>query len=294
MSDSTCRVRSSIPTFVTYVFGALYFSLMLAVGIWSFCTVKRNKKRHKLEQQQEHEQQLQLQLQLQVHSSSEEAIYKQQTSSSLSSANVHQESNTTSKKKSKSKQPSLIKSWFLDVWFRRRCFIPLLTHLIDQVTDVGVILNFWYLSRKQEKDKSVCQSITVLYLFIGSVFAFIFYRVVSSVAMYNQTKKCYRFLFQLLDLELYRTLWVNYKLGKGKPNNAQRWIQSQEAFLEAFPQTLIQLYYVVKVGTNEASGLVIFSFTMSLLSMIGKTVSEDKLMFEQEYQDFPMLSGSRV
>ena len=56
--------------------------------------------------------------------------------------------------------------------------------------------------------------------------AFLFYRVVSAAVLFKQTKDLKRFFYQLLDLELYRALYLNYKLNAPNPTNPQRWIQS--------------------------------------------------------------------
>ena len=53
--------------------------------------------------------------------------------------------------------------------------------------------------------------------------------------------------------------------------------------MEAFPQTVIQLFIVIKAGST-VTNFVLFSFLMSLWSIISKTVSEDKLLFKHPYR----------
>ena len=144
----------------------------------------------------------------------------------------------------------VLKLLIRDIWNKRKCYLPLITHFVDQMTDIGVILNFYFIYQNELKfgASEYCPEINGLYLFIASIFAFLFYRLVSSIIIFQQTKKVSRFFLQLFDFELYRALYLNYKLNANRPTNPQRWIQSLEAMLEAFPQTLIQLFFVVKVG----------------------------------------------
>ena len=67
-----------------------------------------------------------------------------------------------------------------------------------------------------------------------------------------------------------------------RPTNPQRWIQSLEGIFEAFPQALIQLFYITK--TNTINFLVVFSMIWSLWSIISKTSNEDELFFTKKYQ----------
>ena len=53
--------------------------------------------------------------------------------------------------------------------------------------------------------------------------------------------------------------------------------------LEAFPQTLIQLYFLVK--TSTINNVVIFSLLWSFFCIVSKTVTEDKFMFQEDYQN---------
>ena len=179
----------------------------------------------------------------------------------------------------------LLNLWFIDVWKKRKCYFPLLTHIIDQMTDVGVIIAFALLYLKEEKSshgRSYCEPINPLYLLILSLFSFWFYRIASAFAIYNQTKSVTRIILQLLDLELFRALLINYKLNTLTPSNPQRWIQSLEAVFEAFPQTLIQLFFVTK--TNSLDSLVLFSIIWSLWSIVSKTCNEDEILFSKKYQ----------
>ena len=121
----------------------------------------------------------------------------------------------------------VLKFWLRDVWNKRKCYLPLLTHLIDQMTDIGVLIELYMLYLKEKRyGADLCSTINPLFLFVASMIAFLFYRIVSAIVIFKQTKDLKRFFYQLFDLELYRALYLNYKLNAPNPTNPQRWIQS--------------------------------------------------------------------
>ena len=183
-------------------------------------------------------------------------------------------------------------SWFKDAYNKKLCYVPILSHLGDQMTDLGVIINFGLLHTYEQKNDINCEGINPLSLLIASIVAFLVYRVVSGCILYQNTDyNIYRFIGQMLDVELFHAMYINYQFDKKTPNSAQRWLQSNEAALEAFPQTLIQLFYIVKVGSTKNISLIVFSFVLSLWTIISRTVSEDSLLFNETFRDFEALSS---
>lgn len=155
------------------------------------------------------------------------------------------------------------------------------------MTDIGVIvgfgqLSYWQMSSNWDPDSDDQCTIDATPLFIASIIFFFVYRVICSFHIYLQTKSCCRILSQMLDLELFRAVFLNYKSKCKEPNSPQKWIQSSEALFEAFPQTLIQLYYVFK--TNDTSFIVILSLIASLNAIISKIVTEDKVLWHKYWQ----------
>lgn len=177
------------------------------------------------------------------------------------------------------------KGWLGDVWNKKKCFLPILTHIFDQVTDFGIIYGFGRLSMNDN-----CDDINAFYLFLASVIAFLFYRIVCGIGIVRETGSVWRFFVQLFDLEIFRAVWVNYKTKSDTPSSPQRWIQNLEAILEAFPQTLIQLFYVMK--TSSLDSFVVLSLSASLYAIVTKTVTEDKILFKEKWKhaQFKLLS----
>eukprot|EP01083_Nonionella_stella_P141912 438103_1 len=168
-----------------------------------------------------------------------------------------------------------VKLWSQDVYKRRRCYIPIITHLLDQVTDFAVVIQFGELANKTSAD---CGDLNMRYLFGLSIFVLLFYRVISSWLIFQSTKSLQRMLLQFLDLELFRALYVNYLCDKNEPCSPQRWITSLEATFESTPQALIQTIFLVKVGSSSDSFVVVFSVVMSLCTIISKIVSDDRII----------------
>eukprot|EP01083_Nonionella_stella_P223467 796392_1 len=174
-----------------------------------------------------------------------------------------------------------MRRWIRDIYYRRSCYIPIVAHIFDQITDVSVAVQFHDLATtKYHDDYAVCNGLNMWYLFILTVLSMIIYRVISCYLIYSQTKSITRLISQFLDLELFRALHINYIIESNTPCDPQRWITALEAALESTPQTLIQLIYLVK--TNSYDPLVMISFLSSLWNIIAKLMSDDKVIVKEK------------
>eukprot|EP01083_Nonionella_stella_P047776 127895_1 len=174
--------------------------------------------------------------------------------------------------------PKKVKLWFMDIWKRRRCYVPLITHIFDQVTDYSVAIQFFILSRTQShNDYASCAGLNIWYLFILTILSMAIYRIVSSFLIYQFTQSIGRIIIQLLDFELLRALYINYLCDKIEPCDPQRWLTTLEACLESSPQALIQLIYLSRTNTFTSSELVVISLVSSLWSIVSKLASDDKV-----------------
>eukprot|EP01084_Bolivina_argentea_P075403 136701_1 len=138
----------------------------------------------------------------------------------------------------KSSKMKKFKIWVLDVWRRRKCYIPIIAHIFDQVTDVSVAIQFYILGTTKSDDGewTDCAGLNIWYLFILTILSMVIYRLISSLLIYQTTKSIQRFFIQLLDYELFRALYINYLCNNTEPCDPQRWITSLEAVLESSPQ----------------------------------------------------------
>ena len=189
-----------------------------------------------------------------------------------------------------------IKSLWSVTWSKKRCYFPAITHILDSVTDIGVICEFGLLSFKESNwntsTRDYCGGVNTFYLFILSIISLFLYRIISSIIIYRATKSLFRLLLQILDFELFRSLMINYKLNNHQPCKPQRLIQSLEAMFESTPQAIIQSYFLIKISYYTNNGyisgnnrfLVSFSLLFSLFNVVCRAVAEDKTLIRKTVQ----------
>ena len=136
-----------------------------------------------------------------------------------------------------------MQAWVIDIWRKQRCFLQIIVHLIDETTNLGVILTFYLLYKVDVNGKINCHD-DVLSLFVASIVSFLFYRVASAVVIYIRIKNKCRTLLQILDFELYDALIVSYEQSHRGLNYVQRWIRF---FRAVFEVCLVKLFYPLKV-----------------------------------------------
>eukprot|EP01083_Nonionella_stella_P282097 960070_1 len=179
-----------------------------------------------------------------------------------------------------SRRGKKLKIWIMDIYKRRKCYLPIIAHVFDQITDVAVAIQFYDLARNplvsDNGQWGPCNGLNMWYLFIITVGSMVVYRLISSLLIYRATEWWLRFIIQLFDIELLWTLYVNYLCHNVEPCNPQRWIIALEAALESTPQSVIQFIYLAKTGTFVSSPLITISFVSSLFSIVFKLISDDR------------------
>eukprot|EP01083_Nonionella_stella_P014429 40541_1 len=102
------------------------------------------------------------------------------------------------------------------------------------------------------------------------------YRMISSYIIYRLTKSWIRVFTQLMDLELFRILYVSHKYKISRKSSPQRLIAMLESVFEAAPQALLQLIFVMKIdGWNS---IILSSVILSLFNLTSSTISDDKML----------------
>eukprot|EP01084_Bolivina_argentea_P098265 176612_1 len=174
-----------------------------------------------------------------------------------------------------------IKSWAADIWGRKSCYMPIISHLADTTTDFAAVAEFYIIAN--ESSKKMCGGLNVWYLFGLSVSCMMIYRMISSYVIYTLTKSWMRVLTQFIDIELFRILYVSHKYKLSKSSSPQRLISTLEAVFEAAPQALIQFIFLMK--TDGISVIIILSVILSLFNLTSSAVSDDKMLegFTQSY-----------
>ena len=190
---------------------------------------------------------------------------------------------------------SNIIEYFKILYKFRSAYGAILTSLFDQISDISVINQLYLLSNDEKNNKIECFDMNVTYLFYASIFFFVFYRIISSIAIFIYSRhSLYLTILQLFDLTFIKTLEINYKFQKIIPCSPQRYILNLEAMFEAYPQFILQVYFLVSIYLKdnateninivESNPVLITSIFFSLLSITSKKLSQDCHLVQPEWQ----------
>eukprot|EP01084_Bolivina_argentea_P055346 101480_1 len=161
---------------------------------------------------------------------------------------------------------------------KKSMYLAILVHLFDTSTDIGVIFD-WYELSKDEKENNI-EGIDMKGLFWAGVCTLFFYRIISSIIIYNMTHSIKKTIFQFFDVELFETILINFKLKRTNPCDPQIFIQKMEGVLESTPQSILQLIFIWKIQ-KEPNYLVIISLIFSLISLSSRFSADDTKLFNQ-------------
>eukprot|EP01084_Bolivina_argentea_P315235 546095_1 len=95
-----------------------------------------------------------------------------------------------------------LKFLFLSINNKRTMYLTILLHIFDTTTDIGVILDWYYLSQIEENYEENIQGIDMKGFFYLGVAILLFYRLISSIIIFIMTYSWKKFILQLFDLEL--------------------------------------------------------------------------------------------
>lgn len=166
---------------------------------------------------------------------------------------------------------------FLSISSKRSMYFDILVHVFDTATDIGVLIDWYELAQNEEN--SNLQGIDMYQLFYLSIAAIILYRCVSSFILYLMTRSWKKVLLQMLDLELFETILLNWKLNMRNPCDPQILLQKLEAVLESAPQSVLQIIFLWKL--KQFNILVIISLIFSLFSLSSRFTPDDNKLFNK-------------
>ena len=207
---------------------------------------------------------------------------------------------------------SYIKTYILTGWKFKSMYGSLFTQLFDQVSDISVILQLYYLSNQEDEENgTLCHHMNAYKLFLASSFVFLFYRFLSSFLIYRLLSdshspflyKIFLTILQFFDLSFILTLKINYQFQNITPCNPQRYITNLEAIFEAAPQFIIQLFFIITLNMKQNNSnfdidsdnnnnrntntnlIVAISLFFSLMSIVSKKLSQDKECVNLKWQN---------
>ena len=138
-------------------------------------------------------------------------------------------------------------------------------HIVDQMTDVGVIIEFYLLSLNEDKynyieknysadgrnvriyEYDYCSGVNTYWLFIMSLLSLFGYRIISSFVLFAGVNIASIFFTQMFDVQIYFAILTNYKCHSDETSNPQRLIQSMEGMFKSFPQILSLVFKFIVV-----------------------------------------------
>ena len=173
--------------------------------------------------------------------------------------------------------------WLLLTWNKKRLYLCIIPHLFDQATDIAVIIEYYQL----RNDINISNKIDTIYLFWGSIIIIIVSRIISAIAVSKMTHNCCDFILGILDLTMFKAIYVGYILDRKSPTNIQRYIGLLEATLESFPQLILSTLYVtttVAYETESISVLIIISLLSSLYALTARVASDDKHIYNTNWK----------
>eukprot|EP01083_Nonionella_stella_P106141 305834_1 len=178
-----------------------------------------------------------------------------------------------------------LKFLFSSINRKRAMYLAILIHIFDTATDIGVILDWHRLSQDEAQGKNL-KGMDMQGFFYLSIGVLLFYRLVSSMIIFGMTHSVKKTLLQLLDLELFETILINWRLGRDQPCDPQIFIQKLEGIFESAPQAVLQMMYIWKSNSTTTDYLVVMSLTFSLVSLASRFSTDDEKLFQTRSAHF--------
>eukprot|EP01084_Bolivina_argentea_P248531 415750_1 len=176
---------------------------------------------------------------------------------------------------------AFVKLWTRSVWKKKSIYMSIVPHLFDQATDIGVLLQYYDIMRKQQNtdDKPNFQA---QYWFFGSIAVITLHKIISCISVYLLTKSWIDVLYQFVDVLMVKAVYANYKLNVDEPSNGQRYLQILEGTFESGPQILIGLTFILKSDYSDA--LVLVSLIASLWTLTSRIAADDKSILNYNWK----------
>eukprot|EP01084_Bolivina_argentea_P154087 268636_1 len=277
MSESNTKFA----TIITITYASIYTLIFLITSIVCAKTVRQNRKNKKVSSSKSTQQDVSENAEKSPLSSTNAAAQKENEDITI---DIEERTN----EKTRDKWYDGIKEWFSLIREKKKIYLSLVPHIFDQATDIGVIYQYYALWKDTEKDTKEINAVNPKNFFYASIFVIILHRIISSIAIYNLTRKWKDFILQTFDLMLVKAIWVNYKLRKHDKANPQRFLEILEATFESGPQLLISSAYILKTTANDSgtiTPLMIISVLSSLWSITSRVATDDKSLFVRMSND---------
>eukprot|EP01083_Nonionella_stella_P091646 256299_1 len=157
-------------------------------------------------------------------------------------------------------QPENKKTFLSSIWKRRGIYGQILVHLYDTATDIGVLVQ-WYFLAQQEKSGGNIESLDMNGLFWISIAFLILYRVISILIALASSRKaragCSELLLDIflaiIDMYIIKAVYQAIKGEAKEPTLRQKMIQLTEAVFESLPQVVLQSVFIIRWFNHSSS-----------------------------------------
>eukprot|EP01084_Bolivina_argentea_P062195 113718_1 len=199
-----------------------------------------------------------------------------------------------------------IKGFFKAIWAMRSVYAAVLVHLYDTATDVGVMVDWWFLAKDEQMGEEDYESLDMTTMFYCSVSFLILYRIIHIVMVAvseigllmdrqsriaNKIQYSFYLLLAFFDMYIVKTVYVAIKKGKTEPTPRQRLTQLIESIFESLPQILLQAVFIIRgfndeqLKKNSSVLLVLVSLISSVFSVTNKYIWLDKRSVTDDSKD---------
>eukprot|EP01083_Nonionella_stella_P104523 299674_1 len=200
-----------------------------------------------------------------------------------------------------------IRKFAWSLWKQRGIYSPVIIHIYDTATDIGVLYEWYKLAQMEKNGERELKSLDMEQFFWVGIGFMIAYRVIAAfygaflrLAVNDDYSGYYEGIVQailgiflgLFELTIFASIYADYKENKDKAKShdqagpTQKIAQLMEGVLESLPEVVMQSVFLMralnddylKKSAGDIKELVIFSIFASLLSITNKYVWMDEFM----------------
>eukprot|EP01083_Nonionella_stella_P142338 440215_1 len=190
-------------------------------------------------------------------------------------------------KEGKGCNPRKLKAYKAHAWQIKTLYFQVLLHIFDISTDIGVLVEWYSLCAQHDSfnDNSHIQydGVDMPFLFACGVIVFTAYRIMSTVFVYITTGKSIRIVSQLIDLEIYRTIYIHHQVDrKDSTSFVFRLLSKLKIIFQTGPQAILQIVYLMQTtvaNKRNVSKVTALSLILTLLSHFTRFISDDNRNF---------------
>ena len=174
--------------------------------------------------------------------------------------------------------------WISVIWKQRGIYLPILVHIYDTSTDIGVIIIWADLAFEDMKNPKYVEHIDMLLLFILALVFIVIYRIAGAFGMIfigRHVSACLAIFDLAIIYEVHES--VSHSDGDYFTEYIEC-LKLAEAVLESVPQILLQSVFIIRTFKNEDGAgklgsqeqiLIFASIFASSISIANKFVSFD-------------------